>query len=47
MSAIRPLLREFSLWYFRRALKEICPMHADVPFLVHRINALTFERNQR
>jgi hypothetical protein len=44
MKAIRPLLREIALAYYQRALREISPLHPDVPFIVHRINSLTFER---
>jgi hypothetical protein len=44
MRALRPLLRELALAYYRRALREIDPLHDDVPYIVHRINTLTFER---
>lgn len=29
---------------FRWALREIHPLHPDVPYIVYRINTLTFER---
>lgn len=40
----RPLIREIALAYYSRAIREINPLHPDVPFIVHRINALTAER---
>lgn len=44
MRAIRTLVRELKLAYFRRALREIDPLHDDVPHIVHSINRLEAER---
>ncbi len=41
MSAIKPLWDAACLLYFKRALREICPLHEDVPYLVRRINELS------
>lgn len=35
-----PVLRLMALAYYRRALREINPMHEDVPLIVFRINEL-------
>ena len=43
--AIRPLLREVALLYYRRARKEMSPLHADMPLVVLRI--LDLERERR
>ena len=45
--AIRPLLRELSLMFHQRALREINPLHRDVPLIVLRIHQLTAERNTK
>jgi len=44
LQAIRPLWRELAIKYYRRALKEISPLHPDVPHIVHRLRALLDER---
>lgn len=46
IAALRPLLREMALLYYRRALAEICPLHTDVPGIVLRIHALELERTR-
>jgi hypothetical protein len=46
VNAIRPLLRELALAYYQRALREIDPLHKDVPFIVLRIHTLTSERSK-
>lgn len=40
MRAFRPLIREMQLRYYRWALAEISPLHADVPYIVRRLNDL-------
>lgn len=45
MKGLMPLWRLACLAYFRRALREINPMHDDVPFLVRRINDLSSRSN--
>jgi hypothetical protein len=40
MKAIRPVLRLWALAYYRAALRQIHPLHADVPHIVERINHL-------
>jgi hypothetical protein len=40
MTGLRPLIDLLLLAWYRRALKEIDPLHADVPEIVHAINAL-------
>lgn len=47
MKAIRPVIRELSIAYYRWALAEIDPLHEDVPFIVHRLRDLLVERNAR
>lgn len=42
--AIRPLVREAQLFYFRWALREIHPLHADVPAIVLQVRRLEAER---
>lgn len=44
MNALRPLLRELALAYYQRALREIPPLHPDVPHIVLRIRQLLDER---
>lgn len=44
MRSLRPLWRELALIYHRRALREIDPMHADVPLIVLTIHRLEAER---
>lgn len=34
------LVREWRLFYYRRALREICPLHEDVPHIVRTIHSL-------
>jgi hypothetical protein len=38
--ALWPLWQMWALAFYRRALREIDPMHADVPLIVLKINAL-------
>lgn len=40
IDGIRPVLNLIALAYYRWALREIDPMHPDVPGIVTRINAL-------
>lgn len=44
MNAIRPLIREARIAYYRWALAEINPLHPDVPRIVHRLRSLRAER---
>ena len=44
MRALRPIWRELSLLYFRRALAEMPKLHSDVPMVVLKISALEAER---
>lgn len=40
MSGIAPVLNLARLVYYRWALKEISPLHPDVPHIVRKINQL-------
>ena len=42
-AALRPLIREARLAYFRWAMREICPLHDDVPRIVLEIHRLETE----
>jgi hypothetical protein len=42
--AFRPLWREACITGFRWALREIDPMHRDVPYIVRRLAELIAER---
>lgn len=44
MKSLRPIWRELSLLYYRRALREIPPMHPDVPTIVLTLHRLESER---
>lgn len=44
MSWLRTLLREFELVYLHWALREIDPLHVDVPAIAIRINHLEAAR---
>lgn len=44
MSWLKPLLIELQLAYLHWALREIDPLHADVPYIIVRINYLEAER---
>ena len=46
MRGLRPVLRELRLAYFRWALREVHPLHKDVPYIVLKIHELTAERSQ-
>jgi len=41
---LRPLIREAQIVYYRWAQHEICPMHPDLPVVVHRLRDLLAER---
>jgi hypothetical protein len=45
--AIRPLIREARLFYIEWALREIPPLHPDVPSLVLERHELIAERNEQ
>ena len=45
VKALRPLVREAKLAYLRWALREIHPLHADVPQIVLAVNQLQAERS--
>lgn len=45
-SALRPLVRELAIFYYRRALAEINPTHADVPLIVRSLHSLLAERHR-
>lgn len=47
MNPLRPLFREASIAYYRWALREIHPLHADVPHIVHQLRHLLNERHAR
>lgn len=38
--ALYPLWRLWLIAFYRWALREIHPLHPDVPYIVHRINDL-------
>ena len=40
MTGLRPLIDAFRLAFYRWALREIDPMHPDVPEIAHAINQL-------
>jgi hypothetical protein len=44
MSAIRPLVLEWLIFYHRWALNEIHPTHPDVPHIVMRLRSLLDEQ---
>lgn len=44
MRSLRPLVINAKLIWYRWALKEICPLHPDVPYIVLSINQLEAER---
>jgi hypothetical protein len=46
-TALRPLIREARLFFFRWALREIDLLHEDVPMIVHAINRLEAERKEQ
>lgn len=41
---MKPILRELRIFYYEVALSEISPLHADVPFIVMRLNDLKGQR---
>ena len=41
---LRPLLVLIVLTYYRWAMRQIDPLHSDVPEIVRRINDLEMER---
>jgi hypothetical protein len=45
LRAIRPVVRNAVLLYHERALREIDPLHPDVPEIVIAINRLKAERS--
>jgi hypothetical protein len=45
LRAIRPVFRNASLIFHERALREIDPLHPDVPEIVLTINRLKAERS--
>jgi hypothetical protein len=45
--ALRPLIREASIAFYRWALSEINPMHPDVPQIVLTLRRLLDERYAR
>jgi hypothetical protein len=45
LQAMRPLIRNASLLYHERALREIDPLHPDVPEIVRTISRLKAERS--
>jgi hypothetical protein len=47
MAALRPLVREASIAFYRWALAEISPTHEDVPYIVNRLHTLMAERHQQ
>lgn len=40
MASLRPLFRCLQLFYYRWALREIDPLHPDVPRIVRKLNEL-------
>lgn len=44
MTALRPLLREWRIFYLTWANREINPTHPDVPEIVLRLRDLRAER---
>ena len=40
MKALAPVIDLWRLTYYRWALREIHPLHSDVPHIVRRINEL-------
>lgn len=46
-AAFRPLVREWRIAFYRWALREIDPMHDDVPRIVLRLRNLLAERYAR
>jgi hypothetical protein len=44
LRAVRPVFRNASLLYHTWALREIHPLHPDVPHLVLTVNRLKAER---
>lgn len=44
MKGIRPIFVGLALAWWRWALREIDPMHPDVPCIVRRINQLEMSR---
>lgn len=44
MKALRPLLREAQIAYLRWALRELSPLHPDVPAIVRKLAQLVAER---
>lgn len=43
---MKALWREWRIAYFSAALRQINPLHADVPGIVIRLNQLVRERQQ-
>jgi hypothetical protein len=44
---MKALWLEWRIAYYRAALRQISPMHPDVPEIVVRLNRLTSERTQQ
>ena len=44
---MRPLVREWLIWWYGKAMRQIHPLHADVPHIVLRLSQLTGERQGR
>lgn len=43
---MRPIWREWLIWWYGKALRQINPLHPDVPAIVIRLNQLVRERDQ-
>jgi hypothetical protein len=44
---MRAILLELRIMYYEWAMREIDPLHPDVPWLTLHLNELKFERNMR
>jgi hypothetical protein len=42
--SLSPLIREARILYFKWAMREMGPLHADLPEAVHRLHELVSER---
>ena len=40
VKGLKPILNLWRLFYYRRALRQIHPLHPDVPYIVDRLNQL-------
>lgn len=40
LRALEPLLRVWQIFFYRWALREISPLHPDLPHIVRRLNEL-------